>query len=144
MMLQNRFKKILVPLDGSLNSIRGLNEAISLARQSGSTITGIFIMPKFPYKIARVLKQHKIDLVNEAMNIMSQARSSTARHGIPFEEKVATSSDIVKTISNFAKSRKFDIIVLGSRGQSVQGVPYPGSVANGILNTSDIPVLLVK
>ncbi|KKK64089.1 hypothetical protein LCGC14_2987720, partial [marine sediment metagenome] len=35
-MIQNRFKKILVPLDGSSNSIRGLNEAISLARLGSS------------------------------------------------------------------------------------------------------------
>ncbi len=33
-MIQNRFKKILVSLDGSSNSIHGLNEAISLARLS--------------------------------------------------------------------------------------------------------------
>jgi nucleotide-binding universal stress UspA family protein len=40
-MLKNRFKRILVALDGSSNSIRGMNEAISLARQSEGTITGI-------------------------------------------------------------------------------------------------------
>jgi len=30
-MLQNKFKKILVGIDGSANSIRGLNEVISIA-----------------------------------------------------------------------------------------------------------------
>ena len=42
-MLKNRFKRILVALDGSANSIRGMNEAISLARQSEGTITGIHV-----------------------------------------------------------------------------------------------------
>jgi nucleotide-binding universal stress UspA family protein len=54
-MLQNRFQKILVPLDGSPNSIRGLNEAISLARQSGSTITGIYVIPNFSPRVAQIL-----------------------------------------------------------------------------------------
>jgi nucleotide-binding universal stress UspA family protein len=39
-MLKNRFKRILVALDGSANSINGMNKAISLARQSEATITG--------------------------------------------------------------------------------------------------------
>jgi nucleotide-binding universal stress UspA family protein len=44
-MLQNRFKKILVALDGSVPSRRGMNEAVSLARQSNGSITGIHILP---------------------------------------------------------------------------------------------------
>ncbi len=43
-MLKNRFKKILVALDGSENSRRGMNEAISLARQSDATITDIHVL----------------------------------------------------------------------------------------------------
>jgi nucleotide-binding universal stress UspA family protein len=36
-------KKILVPLDGSKNSYRGLDEAINLARQCKAIIIGIHI-----------------------------------------------------------------------------------------------------
>ena len=37
-------KKILVPLDGSANSFRGLDVAIHMARQSQGTITGLYVM----------------------------------------------------------------------------------------------------
>ncbi len=50
-MLKNRFKKILVPLDGSLNSVRGLNEAISLARLGNSQIIGVHVLPVYPKTI---------------------------------------------------------------------------------------------
>jgi len=40
-MIKTQFQKILVALDGSKNSIRGLNHAIYLARQCQATITGI-------------------------------------------------------------------------------------------------------
>ncbi len=36
-------KKILVPLDGSKNSIRGLDMAIHIARQSQGTITALTV-----------------------------------------------------------------------------------------------------
>ena len=42
-MIRNRIKKILVPLDGSKNSIRGLDNAISIARACQATITGIYM-----------------------------------------------------------------------------------------------------
>ena len=119
-MLQNRFQKILVPLDGSLNSIRGLNEAISLARQSGATITGIYVIPDFSPRIAQILKSYRTELMKNAKKIMSQARTSAARHGITFNEKVVVSGDLVKTISGYAKSSKSDIIIMGSRGDNLE------------------------
>lgn len=133
-----------MPLDGSLNSVRGLNEAISLARQCNGTITGIYVTQNFPPKLARVLRTFRANMLKTARKIMSHARTSTARHGIVFCEKVASSTDVVKTVVGFAKSRKFDIIVMGSRGQGSQHAEYLGSVANGILHDSKIPVLIVK
>jgi len=41
-MISAKIKNILVPLDGSKNSIRGLDEAISLAQQFHATITAIY------------------------------------------------------------------------------------------------------
>ena len=38
-----KIKKILVPIDGSKNSFRGLDEAIEIARQSHATITGLYV-----------------------------------------------------------------------------------------------------
>ncbi len=143
-MLQNRFRKILVPLDGSLNSIRGLNEAISLARQSESTITGIHVMPNFSPKVAKILKSYRVELVKNARKIISHAETSTARHGVTFNGKIAVSGDVVKTISAYAKSSKSDIIVIGSRGEGSPHAEYLGSVANGVLHESKVPVLIVK
>ncbi len=143
-MLQNRFKKILVPLDGSLNSIRGLNEAISLARQSGATITGIYVMPSFSPKVSKILKSYRVELIKNAKKIMSHARTSTARHGVTFYERNTVSGDVVKTIVGYAKSSRSDVIVMGSRGEGSQSKEYLGSVANGVLHDSKMPVLIVK
>jgi len=143
-MLQNRFKKILVPLDGSLNSVRAMNEAISLARQCEATITGIHVLPVFPRKLVGTFNTYRNNLTKKAKKFMSQARTSAALHGIDFEEKIAVSNDIVKTITGYAKSYRFDVVVMGSRGQSISRAEFLGSVSNGVVHTSHIPVLIVK
>ena len=41
--MAEKIKKILVPLDGSKNAIRGLDMAIHIARQSHGTITALAV-----------------------------------------------------------------------------------------------------
>ena len=143
-MLKNRFKKILVALDGSANSRAGMNEAISLARQSEGSITGIYVLPGFTSEPTTKLTSYREYLSEKSRKFMSNAKTATARHGIEFEEKSITSNDIVNTIANFAKPNRFDIIVIGARGQSSPKSPFLGSVSNGLLNSCHIPVLLVR
>lgn len=142
-MLQNRFKKILVALDGSIPSRRGMNEAVSLARQSNGSITGIHILPDIYIGRAVTFAYRKI-LSKKSKKFIWEGKILAARHGIEFEGKVLTSNDIVNTITDFAKSNKFDIIVIGARGQSSPKTQFLGSVSNGILSSSNLPVLVVR
>ena len=142
-MLKNRFKNILVALDGSINSTRGMNDAISLARQCNGSITGIYVLPAFPAE-PTISFSYRQYLVRVSEKFMSRAKTAAARHGIEFEEKIVTSNDIVNTISAFAKSDRSDVIVIGARGQSSPKSTFLGSVSNGILNSSRIPVLVVR
>jgi nucleotide-binding universal stress UspA family protein len=143
-MLKNRFKRILVALDGSANSIRGMNEAISLARQSEGTITGIYVLHGGLSELKNTFTHYREYLLEKARKFMSNAKTSAGRHGIEFEEKIVTSTDTVNTIANFAKSGKFDIIVIGARGAGSPKSEFFGSVSNGILHSSRIPILVVK
>ncbi len=144
LMLQNKFKKILVGLDGSPNSIRGLNHAISLARQSQGIITGMHVLPEFPPSYEVNVKSYRAHLSKLAKKFMESAKISAARHGIEFNEKIASSKNTVDTIVGFATRNKFDIIVIGSRGLGSSKASYVGSVAHGIVNNSKVQVLVVK
>jgi len=142
--LKNRFRKILVALDGSENSRRGMNEAISLARQSDATITGIYVLHGGLSELKNTFTHYREYLLEKAKKFMSDAKTSAARHGIDFEEKIVTSNDTIKTITNFAKSGKFNIIVIGARGAGSPQSEFFGSVSNGILHGSRVPILVVK
>jgi len=142
--LQNRFKKILVTLDGSANSTAGLNEAISLARQTKGVITGIHILPQFPKSHFHKTKPMREQLARNARIYMERAKTSAAKNGVDFIAKIAKSDDKVKTIVGYAQQNKFGVIVIGSRGMSAPHATFLGSVANGVVNSSKVPVLVVK
>jgi nucleotide-binding universal stress UspA family protein len=143
-MLQNRFKKILVGIDGSSNSIRGLNHAISLARQSQGIITGIHVLPEFPPSYEVNIRSYRAQLSKDVKKFMNLAKTSAARHGIDFNEKITSSKNAVDTVVGFAKKNGFDVIVIGSRGLGSPKANYIGSIAHGIVNNSKVPVLVVK
>jgi hypothetical protein len=43
-MIRKRIRNILVPIDGSKNSFRGLDNAIYIVRQCHATITGLYVI----------------------------------------------------------------------------------------------------
>jgi nucleotide-binding universal stress UspA family protein len=79
-MLKNRFKRILVALDGSANSIRGMNEPISLARQSEAIVTGIHVLPGFPSELTRTLNGYKKYLLEKTRKFLYDGKPSFAEY----------------------------------------------------------------
>ena len=142
-MIRKKIKKILVPLDGSKNSLRGLDEAIYLARQCQATITGLYIIPIYPRNLADAIMPFQIHLNKEAKKFMDSAKKRSAKKGIDLKSKIIFGSPTVE-IEELSKKGKYDIIVIGSRGQSGLKEIFLGSVANAIVHKSKIPVLVVK
>ena len=138
-----KIKKILVPLDGSKNSLRGLDEAIYLARQCQATITGLYVIPmakpQTSSQISYVEKYH----LNNAAQFMTKAKKRSAQNGILFDDEVVYGEEGPKII-NFATSKSYDIIILGSRGMSPLKEAFLGSTSNYVLHKSKISVLIVK
>lgn len=136
-------KKILVPLDGSKNSFRGLDTAIYLARQGGATLTGIFVLPRVPVKAFRRLQNPEKAALKMADRVMERAKTRAAQNGIVFNKKIDF-GDPGYAIVKFAKSLNYDIIVIGARGQSGIKDIFLGSVSNYVLHKSSAPVVIVK
>ena len=142
-MIRKRIKKILVPLDGSKNSLRGLDEGIYLARQCQATITGLYVIPIYPRNLADAIMPFQIHLSKEAKKFMEEAKKRSVQKGIVFKYKIIFGSPTVE-IEELSRKGKFDIIIIGSRGQSGLKEAFLGSVANAIVHKSKIPVLVVK
>lgn len=141
--IKSKIKKILVPIDGSKNSLRGLDEAIYLARQCQATITGLYVIPVYPRNLSDAIMPYQIVLTKEAKTLMDKSKVHCAQHGIDFKSAVVYGSPMIEII-DLAHSKKFDLIVIGSRGNSGVKEVFLGSVANAVVHKSKIPVLVVK
>jgi len=141
-----KIKKILVPLDGSKNSLRGLDEAISLARQCHATITAIYAKHYPPAFVLHPVGLIGIDFKKLGKKFLDPAKTKAAKHGIHLISKIIGGSDPRYDIVRFAHSRKnkFDLIVIGSRGGGIVKDLFFGSVSDYIVHKSKIPVLVVK
>ena len=143
-MIKKKISKILVPLDGSKNSKRGLETAITLARNCGATITGIYSIYAPPHSEFK-----GVGSVEEAFNVeikkwMGEAKTLAAQNGIVFTNKIMRGEIGYNIIKASHGKTKFDMIVMGSRGRSNTKEIFFGSVSNYVVHTSKIPVVIVK
>ena len=123
--------------------MRGLDEAIYIARQCQATVTGIYIIPIYPRNLADAIMPYQIHLTKEAKKYMSSAKTRAAQKGILFKSKIIYGSPSSEII-DLAKDKKFDLIVIGSRGHSGVKEVFLGSVANAVVHRAKVPVLVVK
>ena len=141
-----KIKKILVPLDGSKNALRGLDEAIYIARQCHATITALYAGHYPSGFVLHPLGFIGIDFKKEGKKILDPAKTIAAKHGILLISKIIGGGDPGYEIVRFAHSRKnkFDLIVIGGRGLGSIKEVFFGSVSNYVVHKSKIPVVIVK
>ncbi len=138
-----KFNKILVPLDGSKNSLRGLDRAIEIAKESDAEITGFYVFHLPLYAGIKYTKKMKDDAQDKAVKAIGPAMRRVQKAGATFKYKTGgghTGSEIVK----FAEKGKFDMIVIGARGVGTAKEAFLGSTSNYVIHKTKIPVLVVK
>jgi nucleotide-binding universal stress UspA family protein len=139
----SKFKNILVALDGSKGASKALDEAIYLARENQATIMGVFVIPLFSVNVAKPASKMGKLFVDSGKKILAEAKTHCAKNGVLFYEKILCGNEGFKIVS-FAKNKKVDLIVIGSRGRSNIRELFLGSVAHYVSHKSQIPVLVVK
>ena len=142
-MIKKKIRKILVPIDGSKSSFKGLDEAIYLARQCGATLTGFYVVPIYPSRFADLVNTFKKEAFRQGKKFLDDAKTISALNGIVFNSKIIYGEPKYEII-DFAHGGKFDLIVIGSRGFGPIKEMFLGSVANAVLHRSKVPVLIVK
>ena len=140
-------KTIMVCLDGSKNSLRGLDKAILFAKQSDAKIIGIHSdtsFSAFSAVRAPILPEKKWKMkIRELMHV---AKKKTEKNEVKFEGIVigghTSGIDLVTFANNPAN--KIDQIVIGSRGMEFPKEVFFGSTSNFVLHKAKAPVTIVK
>ena len=138
-------KKILVPLDGSKNSIRGLDMAIHIARQSHGTITALSIKSVPGVYALHPLGFLDFNSIPKIKKRLDDAKVRAAKKGIQLTAKTLA-GDPGYDIARFANNakNKIDLVVIGARGMGAAKEIFLGSTSNYVLHKSKKPVLIVK
>ena len=140
-------KKIMVCLDGSKHSLRGLDAAILSAKQPDAIIIGVHSdtsFSAFSAVRAPILPDKKWK--KEIKALISVAKKKVEKNNIEFEGVVigghSSGIDLVTFANNPAN--KIDQIVMGSRGMGFPKELFFGSTSNFVLHKAKAPVTIVK
>ncbi|CAD6522695.1 Universal stress protein UspA and related nucleotide-binding protein [metagenome] len=138
-------KKILVPIDGSPNSVRGLEKAIEFAKNDNSSITLLHIATLPPVHVIGHSKDKvKKSLAKNAQKFIKDAEDRCINQSIQFTTKLVYGSDPPYDIEKFAKKYKHDLIVIGAKGKSTLKRLFLGSVSSYLVETAKTPVTVIK
>jgi len=138
-----KIKNILVPIDGSRNSLRALESAITIAKPAGATITGMYVVDAPRVLDYGVIQSVKHDLFESGKKILKKAKLLSEKNGLTFKEKI-TLGNPDNDIVAYSKILRPDFIVIGSRGLGGVKEVFLGSVSNHVMHKSLMPVLIVK
>ena len=145
------FKRILVPVDGSSTSNRGLEQAVQLARGNGATLCLLHVVDEHiivqhAEAMATLTEEYLEGLRESGRKVLAKAQSAADRQGISC--KTVLVENIMGTVANSivaqAKKQRADVIVMGTHGRRGVRRLVLGSDAEGVVRASPVPVLLVR
>ena len=143
-MARRKIRRILVPLDGSKTSLKGLETAVMIAKPTGAHITGLCVIPTHPpIPVSELQDSFKIHMTDGAAKVVADARKIVIKNEIKFHGKLVYGSASVE-IANFANDRKYDLVVIASRGRGDPHESILGSVVNSTIHRSHVPVLVAR
>lgn len=143
------YQHILVPVDGSPTSFRALQEGLKLAKQLKAQLALIHVMEDIWYVdnesyLNYAELQESVRISSE--KILGQAEAAALEEGVsPIVKLLETKGDrIANVVVAEAKKWPADLIVIGTHGRSGFNRMLFGSVAEGVVRTAHVPVLLIR
>lgn len=152
----NIFRKILVPVDGSINSMKAIDYSVDLAEKYKSELIALHVLYSqtgFAFHKETVagtitsssLNDLNLDAKQEAEKGFKEINKRAEKMNVQIKtEVVFTVISIVEGILTHAEKENIDLIIIGSKGKSGWKKLIVGSVASGISTYAHCPILIVK
>ncbi|HLR59113.1 MAG TPA: universal stress protein [Pseudogracilibacillus sp.] len=138
------YKRILLAVDGSDNSLRAADEAIKIASTNENSVVELLYIVDFD--------KVKSDVLHSSSQVALE--HSRRGHLLPYEDKLETENIPYEvkilngypgpTISKYANEEDVDLVVIGSRGLNALQEMVLGSVSHKVVKKVEAPVLIVK
>lgn len=143
------YQHILIPVDGSSTSDRALQEAIAFARQQNTQLQLLHVIEDIHFvDIESSINYAELQesMKNSGAKILAQAQTAVQQAGMTAETKLleAGGERVASVIVAAAKRWPADLIVIGTHGRSGFSRLFFGSIAEGVVRTAQVPVLLIR
>jgi nucleotide-binding universal stress UspA family protein len=139
-------KKILAPIDFTQTSSRSCDYAVELAVkfEAALTIVHVYQVPlyTFPDGVLVTPADLATELSNKAQKNLDEVVTQYKGRGIPITGQLVNGVSW-EEIARLTEEDKYDLVVMGTHGR--RGLPRAlmGSVAENVIRTSPVPVLVV-
>jgi len=141
------FKQILVPYDASSYANHAFDDALKIAEKFGSKITVLTVLGT-KVENTGISLERAIEIQERhedaATKILKDLEGLAKEKGVEFSFKVNYEPYPYKGIVNFSNSNSMDLIVIGTHGRSGIKKALLGSVASGVVEHANCPVLIIK
>jgi nucleotide-binding universal stress UspA family protein len=144
------YGKILVPVDGSETSTRGLNEAIRVAKIHGSQLRLMHIVNEFIFDVTYSSGWYPNSLFESMRSggqaILDAAQGAAQSAGIKAETLMVESIGGVAADFILAQAKEWqaDLIVMGTHGRRGLLRLALGSNADLVVRGATMPVMLIR
>ncbi len=144
------FQRILVPIDGSAPSLRGLEHAIELARLLHARLFLLHVLEPSPMPVMPEAIAYTPELVDDLQragaDVLARAAERVTAAGATCETRLvdATGPGVPAAIVAESARIQADLIVLGTHGRSGLRRMLLGSAAETVVREGTAPVLLVR
>ncbi|MBU1426986.1 MAG: universal stress protein [Gammaproteobacteria bacterium] len=146
------YKRIAVAVDGGDPSTIALNEAIKLAKLMNSTLLLLHVCEEMPvvWNVDGMTSFPMEDvtraLVESGKQLLHKDKQRATESGIDAETRLVEDykGRIGAVISQEAEQWLADLLVIGTHGRKGLDHLLMGSVAEGVMRTASMPVLLVR
>lgn len=135
------FTKIQVTLDGSAFSELSLPYAHALAKRFGADVDLVMVHEPVPGLETEMWDQESVAWSTDYIAKVAEdfAKSTDAKTTYALEH-----GPVVRTLLGHAETHGADLIIAATHGRGALSRAWLGSVADGLLRHSEIPVLLVR
>ena len=146
---EKRYKKIVVPLDGSGWAKRAVPHAVDIARANDSELILLHIFrppaAEFIPEIALAGQDEQIQQMREQVKqYLIGLRQELRDENLTVRTHLIEGAGVAHLICEFVNNEGIDLIVMSTHGRTGISRFLFGSVAYQVMQCANVPVLLIK
>ncbi len=148
-MTNAKISNIVVAIDGSDSSRKAADYAVSLAKEKDAKVSAVVVVTIHRSDALRGSAETLHKIVNKQVNIaggwLNSVKEDADKNNVKFESRVIkTTTSVPEEIIEYAKDKKSDLIVMGTRGRTGFKKMLLGSVASAVVTHAGCPVMVVR